>query len=140
MEKFVIRGGSELHGEIEISGAKNAAVAILPATILAKDIFTIENVPDIKDINSMLQILEEMGAAVRYLDRSTIQIDTRNIFSPDQKDSNAEYCNDPWGKGRDTRTWRAGLCRDVGSGVCGCWHNGDSGAERHAHACGVKRL
>ena len=81
MEKFVIRGGSELHGEIEISGAKNAAVAILPATILAKDIFTIENVPDIKDINSMLQILEEMGAAVKYLDKSTIQIDTRNIFS-----------------------------------------------------------
>ena len=65
LEKFVIRGGKPLHGEIEISGAKNAAVAILPATLLAKDVFTIENVPDIRDINSMLQILEEMGAAVR---------------------------------------------------------------------------
>ena len=36
--------------------------------------------------------------------------------------------------------WRAGLCGNVGGGVCGCWHNGSSGAERHAHACGVKRL
>lgn len=81
LEKFVISGGKALHGEIEISGAKNAAVAILPATILAKDIFTIENVPDIKDINSMLQILEDMGATVKYLDKSTIQIDTRNICS-----------------------------------------------------------
>lgn len=81
MEKFVIRGGRRLSGEIDISGAKNAAVAILPATILANDIFTIENVPDIRDISSMLQILEDMGARVRYLTRSTIEIDTRNTRS-----------------------------------------------------------
>ncbi len=81
MEKFIIHGGRPLHGEIDISGAKNAAVAILPATLLAKDIFTIENVPDIKDISSMLQILEEMGAVVRYTGKSTIQIDTRSSHS-----------------------------------------------------------
>ncbi|MBR0508899.1 MAG: UDP-N-acetylglucosamine 1-carboxyvinyltransferase [Clostridia bacterium] len=81
MEKFVIKGGKALFGEINVSGAKNAAVAILPATLLAKDVFVIENVPDIRDINSMLQILEEMGAKVNYITRSTVRIDTRHIDS-----------------------------------------------------------
>ncbi|MBR0538108.1 MAG: UDP-N-acetylglucosamine 1-carboxyvinyltransferase [Clostridia bacterium] len=81
MEKFVIKGGKALLGEINVSGAKNAAVAILPATLLAKDVFVIENVPDIRDINSMLQILEEMGAKVNYITRSTVKIDTRYIDS-----------------------------------------------------------
>ena len=81
MEKFVIKGGKALFGEINVSGAKNAAVAILPATLLAKDVFVIENVPDIRDINSMLQILEEMGAKVNYITRSTVRIDTRHIES-----------------------------------------------------------
>lgn len=79
MEKFVINGARRLNGAIDISGAKNAAVAILPATILAQDIFTIENVPDIKDITSMLQILESMGAIVKYINKSTIEIDTRRL-------------------------------------------------------------
>lgn len=81
MEKFVIRGGKALHGEIDISGAKNAAVGILPATLLANDVFTIENVPDIRDISSMLRILEEMGASVRYTNRSTVVIDTTHVSS-----------------------------------------------------------
>ncbi len=81
MEKFVIRGGKALHGEIDISGAKNAAVGILPATLLANDVFTIENVPDIRDISSMLRILEEMGASVRYISRSSVVIDTRRVSS-----------------------------------------------------------
>ncbi|MBQ6420752.1 MAG: UDP-N-acetylglucosamine 1-carboxyvinyltransferase [Clostridia bacterium] len=81
MEKFVIKGGKALLGEINVSGAKNAAVAILPATLLAKDVFVIENVTDIRDINSMLQILEEMGAKVNYITRSTVKIDTRYIDS-----------------------------------------------------------
>ncbi len=81
MEKFVIRGGKALHGEIDISGAKNAAVGILPATLLANDVFTIENVPDIRDISCMLNILEEMGASVRYLNRSTVVIDTTHVSS-----------------------------------------------------------
>lgn len=81
MEKFVIHGGKGLRGEIEISGAKNAAVAILPATLLAKGVFTIENVPDIRDISSMLRILEEMGAKVSYISKSAINIDTRYTSS-----------------------------------------------------------
>ncbi len=79
MEKFVIKGNRPLIGEIDISGAKNAAVAILPATLLAKDVFLIENVPDIRDINSMLQILESMGAQISYANRSTVKIDTRHV-------------------------------------------------------------
>ena len=81
MEKFVINGGNKLHGEIEISGAKNAAVAIIPATILAEDICRIENIPDIRDVQVMVKILIEMGANVRYINSNTLEIDTRYINS-----------------------------------------------------------
>lgn len=81
MEKFVINGGKELHGEVEISGAKNAAVAIIPATILAEDICRIENIPDIRDVQVMVKILMDMGAAVRYINANTFEIDTRYISS-----------------------------------------------------------
>lgn len=81
MEKFVINGGKKLHGEIEISGAKNAAVAIIPAAILAEDICRIENVPDIRDVQVMVKILVEMGASVRYINSNTLEIDTRYISS-----------------------------------------------------------
>ncbi len=81
MEKFVINGGNKLHGEVEISGAKNAAVAIIPATILAEDICRIENIPDIRDVQVMVKILMEMGAAVRYINSNTLEIDTRYINS-----------------------------------------------------------
>lgn len=81
MEKIVINGGNELHGEIDISGAKNAALAILPATILAEDICRIENLPDISDVKLMVEILSMLGAGVKYINRSTIEIDTRFISS-----------------------------------------------------------
>ncbi len=81
MEKFVIKGSRALRGEITISGAKNAAVAILPATLLAKGVFTIENVPDIRDIHSMLEILSLMGAQISYINRSTVRIDTSLVNS-----------------------------------------------------------
>lgn len=81
MEKFVIRGGKRLFGEVDISGAKNAAVAILPAAILAEDVFTIENVPDIRDIYSTLRILTELGADITHPNRTTVRIDTRHISS-----------------------------------------------------------
>ena len=57
MEKFVLNGGIPLRGEVSISGAKNAVVAILPATILAQDICTIENIPNISDVYYMTKIL-----------------------------------------------------------------------------------
>lgn len=82
MEKYVINGGNALHGEVEISGAKNAAVAIIPATVLAQDICVIENVPNISDVSILFQILRDLGANVRYLAKNTVEIDTRNIREP----------------------------------------------------------
>ena len=65
MEKYIIYGPSTLHGEVEISGAKNAAVAIIPATVLAQDVCVIENVPNISDVTILFQILKDLGAQVR---------------------------------------------------------------------------
>ena len=77
MEKFVVHGGRRLTGKVDISGAKNAAVAILPATILADGPCILENVPNINDVTVDLRILSEMGASVKIIDKSTIQIDTQ---------------------------------------------------------------
>ncbi len=79
MEKFVINGGKRLEGEVEISGAKNAAVAIIPATILADSPSILENVPNINDVAIDLRILTKLGADVQIIDNSTIKIDPRNI-------------------------------------------------------------
>jgi len=79
LDKFVIRGGSQLTGEVTISGAKNAAIAIIPATILADDICRIENVPNITDVTAITRILYDMGAKVRTVDKGTIEIDPRHI-------------------------------------------------------------
>ncbi len=79
MEKYVIKGGNRLTGEVTISGAKNAAVAILPAVILSEAPCRIENIPDISDVKTLTYILEEMGAQVEYLDRHTVEIDPRPI-------------------------------------------------------------
>ncbi|MCD7775314.1 MAG: UDP-N-acetylglucosamine 1-carboxyvinyltransferase [Clostridiales bacterium] len=81
MEKFIINGGKQLHGEVEISGAKNAAVAVIPATILAGDICRIENIPDIRDVQVMLKILSDMGAVIHRINKNTLEIDTRYISS-----------------------------------------------------------
>ena len=64
MDKFVITGGNPLYGEVTISGAKNAAVAILAATVLMEEPCVIENVPNIKDVNVILEILEQLGAKI----------------------------------------------------------------------------
>ena len=79
MEKFIINGGNRLTGEVEISGAKNAAVAIIPAVILADEPCTLENVPSINDVAIDLRILRELGAEVRFVNKSTITIDPRPI-------------------------------------------------------------
>ncbi len=79
MEKFVIRGGRPLMGEVEISGAKNAAVAILPATILAGGVCVIENLPNISDVSASVDILSAMGARVRVVNKHTLEIDTSRI-------------------------------------------------------------
>lgn len=79
MEKYIINGGHRLTGEVEISGAKNAAVAIIPAVLLADGPCTLENVPNINDVTIDLRILRELGAEVTLLDKSTIRIDPRNV-------------------------------------------------------------
>lgn len=81
MEKLLIKGGNRLVGEVAISGAKNAAVAILPACILVKDVCRIENLPDIKDVKLYLRILEQLGADVKNIDRNTVEIDCTNVES-----------------------------------------------------------
>ncbi|MCH5210240.1 MAG: UDP-N-acetylglucosamine 1-carboxyvinyltransferase [Oscillospiraceae bacterium] len=81
MEKLLIRGGNRLSGEVTISGAKNAAVAILPACLLVKDICRIENLPDIKDVKLYLKILEQLNADVKYIDKNTVEIDCTNVDS-----------------------------------------------------------
>lgn len=79
MEKLVITGGTPLKGEVTISGAKNAAVAILPATLLIDGICTIENVPNISDVKKSCEILEGLGAKIKWNKPNEITIDTRNI-------------------------------------------------------------
>ena len=81
LEKIVISGGRKLKGKVSISGAKNAAVAILPAAALSDGICKIENVPHIRDIVLMCKILEDMGAIVKFIDNNTIEIDPRNMQS-----------------------------------------------------------
>jgi len=81
LEKFVINGGNRLCGEVNISGAKNAAVAIIPATILAQDVCRIENIPNISDVSMMVRILYQMGAEVKMINKNTIEINTAHINS-----------------------------------------------------------
>ena len=79
MEKLVITGNTPLKGEVKISGAKNAAVAILPATLLIDGVCTIENLPNISDVKKSCEILEGLGAKITWNTPNEITIDTRNI-------------------------------------------------------------
>ena len=78
MEQYIIHGGTTLRGEVEISGAKNAAVAIIPAALLVKGVCRIENIPQISDTDTLLTILVELGARVSYINKNTIEIDCTN--------------------------------------------------------------
>ncbi len=79
MEKYVINGGNALRGEVEISGAKNAAVAIIPAALMVDGICRIENMPQISDTDMLLTILSHLGAEVKLINKNTIEIDSRNV-------------------------------------------------------------
>lgn len=79
MDKFVINGGLPLKGEVTVSGAKNAAVAIIPAVILADEPCRIENIPNISDVTFIANILAEIGAKVRRINKSTLEIDPTSI-------------------------------------------------------------
>ena len=79
MERYIIKGGNPLHGEVDISGAKNAAVAIIPATLMVEGVCRLENVPQISDVSLLLNILEQMGATIRRINRNTVDIDCSQV-------------------------------------------------------------
>jgi UDP-N-acetylglucosamine 1-carboxyvinyltransferase len=81
MEQYVIKGGIPLRGEVEIGGAKNAALAILTAAIMTDETVTIDNVPDVSDINALLGAIASIGASVNKLDRHTVVINGSTISS-----------------------------------------------------------
>lgn len=79
MDKLVIKGKTPLKGEVKISGAKNAAVAILPAALLIDGICTIDNLPNISDVKLLCEIIEELGAKITWTSNNSITIDSRNL-------------------------------------------------------------
>ena len=79
MEQIIINGGKTLKGSVEISGAKNAALAIIPAAILAEGVSIIENLPDINDIKNLVNILEDLGVKCEFVNKTTLKIDATNI-------------------------------------------------------------
>ena len=79
MARYEINGGNPLNGTVTISGAKNAAVAILPAALLVKGKCRIENVPDISDVRILLSILEGMGAKIEYPEANVVEIDSSDV-------------------------------------------------------------
>jgi UDP-N-acetylglucosamine 1-carboxyvinyltransferase len=86
MEQYIIKGGNPLAGEVEIGGAKNAALAILAAGIMADETVMIDNLPDVNDINVMLEAIEAIGATVQRTDRHTVYLNGSGI-----RDVNIEY-------------------------------------------------
>ena len=81
LDKYEIKGGNRLTGEVSISGAKNAALVIIPAAILSDGVCRIDNIPNITDVSSIIHILQDMGAQVRRIDRSAIEIDASTIYT-----------------------------------------------------------
>lgn len=79
MEQYIIKGGSPLVGEVEIGGAKNAALAILSAAIMTDETVTIDNLPDVNDINVLLEAISGIGACVQRIDRHTVRINGSGV-------------------------------------------------------------
>ncbi len=79
MTKYIINGGKPLNGEIVVSGAKNAAVAIIPAALMIDGVCRIENIPQISDVTMLLNILKQMGAEIRTVNRNTMDIDCSGV-------------------------------------------------------------
>lgn len=89
MEKFIIRGGNPLEGVVTVSGSKNSAVGIIPATVLVKGSCVLDNVPEISDVFLLFDILRSFGAEVTRLEKSTYRIDCSNIKGPVVADQDA---------------------------------------------------
>ena len=83
MEQYIIKGGNPLVGEVEIGGAKNAALAILAAAIMTDETVLIDNLPDVNDINVLLDAIAGIGASVHRIDRHTVRINGKGITNFD---------------------------------------------------------
>lgn len=81
MEQYIIKGGTPLYGEVEIGGAKNAALGLLAAAIMSDEDVTIENLPDVSDVNQLIIAIENIGAVVKRIDRHTVTINGKTIYS-----------------------------------------------------------
>ena len=81
MDAFKICGGTRLNGIVSISGAKNAAVAIIPASLLTSGVCRIENIPNINDVNYIIDILEKLGSKITRINEHTVEIDNADIHS-----------------------------------------------------------
>ncbi|MCD7801158.1 MAG: UDP-N-acetylglucosamine 1-carboxyvinyltransferase [Ruminococcus sp.] len=132
MDKFVIKGGVRLNGEVTVSGAKNAVVAILPAIILSDGVCSISNVPQISDVNICIQILEHLGAKVSKLDDKYI-IDATKIFKyevpyelANRMRASYYFLGALLGKYKVAKVPRPGGC-----------HLGDRPIDQHLHAFNV---
>ena len=79
MEQYIIKGGNPLVGDVTVSGAKNAALGILAASIMTDEDVLIDNLPDVRDINVLLEAIQEIGARVERIDRHTVKINAGNI-------------------------------------------------------------
>ncbi len=81
MDRYIIKGGNPLVGEVEIGGAKNAALGIIAAAIMTDETVTIENLPDVNDTNVLLEAMQGIGVRVMRVDRHTVKINAGNVFS-----------------------------------------------------------
>ena len=86
MEQYIMKGGNPLAGEVTISGAKNAALGILAAAIMTEEDVIIDNLPDVRDINVLLEAIEEIGARVERIDRHTVRINAKDIHEVEVDD------------------------------------------------------
>ena len=80
MEQYAIKGGNPLVGEVEIGGAKNAALAILAASIMTDETVIIENLPDVRDTNVLMQAMESVGATIQKIDRHSIKVNAEHLI------------------------------------------------------------
>lgn len=92
LNKYIVEGGGPLYGEIQISGAKNAAVAIIPAALMVDGVCRIENVPQISDVTIMLSILRDLDGKVRWLGNHTVEIDCTTLHNGRVPYENARRC------------------------------------------------
>ena len=92
MEQFAVRGGNPLRGEVSIAGAKNAALGILAASIMSDDDVVIRNLPDVSDVNTLLEAISDTGASVRRLGRHEVQMNGSSIQSYVETTAISEKC------------------------------------------------